>query len=106
VDKKLEKEANRYIQQWPEEKIALENGRWGPFIRFGKQMMKIPKAETGEKYTAEQLGSLSLDQVKHMILAEDPQAFDKKTAKRKTAKTAAKKPAAKRAVKKAAARKK
>jgi len=106
VDKKLEKEANRYIQQWPEEKIALENGRWGPFIRFGKLMMKIPKAETGEKYTAEQLATLSLDQVKQMILAEDPQAFDKKTAKRKAAKTAAKKPATKRAVKKAAARKK
>ncbi len=41
IEKKIEKEANRYIQQWPEEKIALENGRWGPFIRFGKKMLKI-----------------------------------------------------------------
>ena len=40
IAKKMEKEANRFIQQWPEEKIALENGRWGPFIRFGKKMMK------------------------------------------------------------------
>ncbi|MEO6538878.1 MAG: type I DNA topoisomerase, partial [Ferruginibacter sp.] len=30
IEKKLEKEANRFIQQWPEEKIAIENGRWGP----------------------------------------------------------------------------
>ena len=36
IEKKVEKEANRFIQQWPAEKIALENGRWGPFIRFGK----------------------------------------------------------------------
>ncbi len=41
IEKKLEKEANRYIRQWPEEKIAIENGRWGPFIRFGKKMLKL-----------------------------------------------------------------
>ena len=107
IDKKLEKEANRYIQQWPEEKIAIENGRWGPFIRFGKQMMKITKKPDGEKFTAEELAVVSLDNVKQMILQQDPQAFDKKTAKRKTGKAAAKKPAAKRAAtKKASALKK
>src|SRR5690606_37126896 len=31
IEKKVAKEANRYIQQWIEEKIAIENGRWGPF---------------------------------------------------------------------------
>ena len=31
IEKKIEKEANRFIKQWPEEKIAIENGRWGPF---------------------------------------------------------------------------
>ena len=41
IEKKIEKEANRFIQQWPEEKIAIENGRWGPFIRFGKKMLKL-----------------------------------------------------------------
>src|SRR5690606_10066870 len=30
VEKKIAKEANRFVQQWPDEKIAIENGRWGP----------------------------------------------------------------------------
>ena len=56
--KKLDKEANRYIQQWPSEKISIENGRWGPFIRFGKKMLKvIGKGEKG-KYTAEELATI------------------------------------------------
>ncbi|HEX8332153.1 MAG TPA: type I DNA topoisomerase, partial [Segetibacter sp.] len=37
IEKKVDKEANRYIQQWPAEKISIENGRWGPFLRFGKK---------------------------------------------------------------------
>ena len=37
IEKKIVKEANRYVREWPEEKIAIENGRWGPFIRFGKK---------------------------------------------------------------------
>lgn len=40
---KLEKEANRYIHQWPEEKISVENGRYGPFIRFGKKNFYLKK---------------------------------------------------------------
>ncbi|NDB53778.1 MAG: DNA topoisomerase I, partial [Chitinophagaceae bacterium] len=39
IEAKIKKEANRYIHRWPEEKIALENGRWGPMIRFGKKMI-------------------------------------------------------------------
>ena len=40
IEAKVKKESNRYIQQWPDEKISIENGRWGPFIRFGKKMLK------------------------------------------------------------------
>ena len=95
IEKKIEKEANRFIQQWPEEKIALENGRWGPFIRFGKKMLKVTAKPEGGKYTPEEVASLSLEEVKKMILKQDPKAFDKKAAKKKTApkKTAAKKSA-------------
>ena len=98
IEKKLEKESNRYIQQWPEEKISIENGRWGPFIRFGKQMLKITgrKAEN-EKYTAEDLAVIPIDAVKKMIETQMPDAFVKKAAK-KTA--APKKVAAKKAAKK------
>ena len=34
---KIEKEANRYITQWTDLNLALENGRWGPFIRFKRR---------------------------------------------------------------------
>ncbi|MGN6800416.1 MAG: type I DNA topoisomerase [Ginsengibacter sp.] len=96
IEKKIEKEANRYIQQWPEEKIAIENGRWGPFIRFGKKMMKITAKPEGGKYTPEELAQVSIEDVKKMIVQQEPNAFDKK-AKKKAApkKTAAKKTAAK-----------
>lgn len=95
ISAKLEKEANRYIQQWEKEKISIENGRWGPFIKFGKGMFKIPKKEDGSKYEAEELQTVSLDEVKKWITDQDKTAFaeKKKPAAKKTAakKTATKK---------------
>lgn len=70
ISAKIEKEANRYIQQWEKEKISIENGRWGPFIRQGKAMLKIPKKEDGSKYEAEELATISLDEVKKWISAQ------------------------------------
>ena len=63
---KVEKEANRYIQQWPKEKIAIENGRWGPFFRVKKKSVKIPKVN-GKKLEKEELAALSLEEVKKLI---------------------------------------
>lgn len=94
ISAKLEKEANRYIQQWEKEKISIENGRWGPFIKFGKAMFKIPKKEDGSKYEAEELQTVSLDEVKKWITDQDKTAFAEKK-KPAAKKTAAKKPAAK-----------
>ncbi len=91
IDAKLEKEANRYIQQWEKEKISIENGRWGPFIKFGKAMFKIPKNKKDEKYTAEELQEVSLDEVKKWISAQDKNAFKEKPKKAPAKKTAAKK---------------
>ena len=87
ISAKLEKEANRYIQQWEKEKISIENGRWGPFIKFGKGMFKIPKKEDGSKYEAEELQTVSLDEVKKWITDQDKTAFaeKKKPAAKKTA---------------------
>jgi DNA topoisomerase-1 len=76
IEAKLVKEANRFIQQWPDEKIALENGRWGPEVVYNKKRLRLPKG----KYTVEALATVSLDEVKAMILAMDPKAFDKKKA--------------------------
>jgi DNA topoisomerase-1 len=78
IDAKVKKEANRYIQQWPAEKISIENGRWGPFIRFGKEMIKLGKNATGAKFTEDELMTLSLEEVKKMIETVNPKAFDKK----------------------------
>ena len=94
ISAKLEKEANRYIQQWEKEKISIENGRWGPFIKFGKAMFKIPKKEDGSKYEAEELKTVSLDEVKKWITDQDKTAFAEKK-KPAAKKTVAKKPATK-----------
>jgi DNA topoisomerase-1 len=96
---KVQKEANRYIQRWPDEKIAIENGRWGPFIRWGKKMVRIPRKADDSKYSAEEAAAFSLEETKKMIEAEVPGAFSKKEKK-----PAAKKKAA--VKKKAAPRKK
>ncbi|MDF0718955.1 type I DNA topoisomerase [Kaistella sp. PBT33-4] len=106
IEAKLEKEANRYIRQWEDEKISIENGRWGPFIKFGKKMFKIPKTKKDEKYTAEELAEVSLDEVKKWITAQDKDAFKEKPKKAAVKKTAVKKPAAKKTAKKPAAKKK
>lgn len=96
IGKKLEKEANRYIQQWPAEKISIENGRWGAFIKFGKKALKLGRKKDGEKYTPEELATISVEEVKNMIEEQVPGAFTKKAAKKtatpkKTSKKAAKK---------------
>jgi DNA topoisomerase-1 len=99
IEKKIEKEANRFILNFPEEKISVENGRWGPFIKFNKKMLKL----TGKKYTPEEAALLSLDEVKAMIEAQVPNAFAKAAPKKAAAKKAAvtkKAPAKKAAAKK------
>ncbi|MBK7762367.1 MAG: type I DNA topoisomerase [Bacteroidetes bacterium] len=84
IEKKVEKEANRYILNFPEEKISVENGRWGPFIKFQKKMLKLLKAD-GSKMTAEEAAVLDLAEVKKMIETQLPNAFIKKAAPKKAA---------------------
>ncbi|TVR89884.1 MAG: type I DNA topoisomerase [Saprospirales bacterium] len=83
IKAKIEKEKNRYIQKWEDEKINLENGRWGPFIRFGKKSVKLPKKKDNTRYTPEEAKEFTLDQVKKFIEMEIPGAFEKKTRKKK-----------------------
>ncbi len=83
IEKKIEKEANRFIQQWPTDKISIENGRWGPFIRFGKKMLKLVGKGAAGKFTPEELAVMPLEEVKKMILVQEPKAFDKAPAKKK-----------------------
>jgi DNA topoisomerase-1 len=99
IGKKVEKEANRMIKQWPAEKISIENGRWGPFIRFTKKMLKMGRKADGGKYTAEDLVDIDIAVIKKMIEEQLPDAFTKKVKaaakKNATPKKTAKKTAAK-----------
>ena len=76
IDAKSEKEANRFIHNFTADKITVENGRWGPFIRFGKHMLNMKKE--GKRLTAEDAATLTLEEIKKMIEIEVPDAFVKK----------------------------
>jgi DNA topoisomerase-1 len=52
-------------------------------------MLKLGKKPDDTKYTAEELSSVSLDDVKKMIEAQVPDAFMKKAAKKTATKKAA-----------------
>ncbi|MCB0543736.1 MAG: type I DNA topoisomerase [Saprospiraceae bacterium] len=84
IQQKIEKEANRYIHKWDEEKISVENGRWGPYIRFKKKNIKFPKVD-GKKVNAEMAKEMNLEKIKEFIELEVPDAFSKgkKKAKKK-----------------------
>jgi DNA topoisomerase-1 len=79
IEAKLSKEANRFIHRWEDEKISVENARWGPVIKFGKKIISMPKKADGTRSTADDAAALTLEQVKKLIEAEIPDAFAKKT---------------------------
>lgn len=78
VEAKLKKEENRIIQQWPEEKITIENARWGPVLKFSKKIIKLPRKADETKYTADELKEISINEIKKIILKAMPKAFGKK----------------------------
>ncbi len=52
IEEKRQKDKDKVIRVFEENVEArIENGRWGPFVRFGKQNLKIPKATEVEKIT-------------------------------------------------------
>lgn len=83
IEEKRQKDKDKIIRVFEENPEArIENGRWGPFVRFGKQNIKIPKGTEIEQITYE-------DVVKWA--EEDPKASKtiKKPAKKATAKKTA-----------------
>jgi DNA topoisomerase-1 len=94
IDAKIKKEENRYITRWPAEKISLENGRWGPLVKYGKKLIYLPKKEDGSRTTVEEAKALSLEAIKAIIETQVPGAFAKKkvtAAPKKTKKASPKK---------------
>jgi DNA topoisomerase I len=107
IEAKVKKEANRYIHRWPDEKISVENARWGPIIKFNKKILKLDLKADGTKYTAEEAAAFSLEDIKKMIVAQIPNAFGKKkAASKKKAEPKKKVAASKPANKKSAVKKK
>lgn len=91
IKEKRQKDIEKVIRVFDENPDAqIENGRWGPFVRFGKQNLKIPKGTDVSAITYEDVLKWA---------AEDPKAS-------KTAKKITKKPAAKKVTTKKAAVKK
>ncbi len=78
IDAKVNKESNRYIHNWPDLKLSVENGRWGPFIRFGKKFINLPKNSEGKKMSDADAFQLDLEDIKKLVEAEVPGAFDVK----------------------------
>lgn len=89
IQEKRQKDIEKVIRVFDENPDAqIEQGRWGPFIRFGKQNLKIPKGTEIEK--------ISYEDVLKWAEADAPKG---KTVKAKAAekKTVAKKATAKKA---------
>ena len=83
---KEEKEANRYIHRWEDLKLSVENGRWGPLVRFGKKKFNLPKKEDGSRVTPEEAAKFTLEQVKEMVEETIPGAFAVKPKKKRATK--------------------
>ena len=87
IQAKVEKEANRYIHRWEEDKLSVENGRWGPYIKYKKKNFKIGKKEDGSKFDEEEVRAWTKEDVIKIIEDQAPGTVkQKKKPKAKTAK--------------------
>lgn len=95
IKEKRQKDIDKIIRVFEEnEEARIENGRWGPFIRLGKQNIKIPKGTEVETITYEDV-----------LKWADADPKGKAKAAKKTATTAKKAPAKKAPAKKATTKK-
>lgn len=100
---KRESDANKLIKAFPErEDVLLLNGRWGAYLKIGKDNFKLPKGTEAEKLTLEECIAIAESQPRSKKGAPAKKIAAKKTiVKKPTAKkTTTKKPAAKKVVKK------
>jgi DNA topoisomerase-1 len=78
IIEKRKKDADKLIKAFDEDPtVKILNGRWGPYIEFGKQNVKIPKDKEPE--------SLTFEECKALAAAADkaPKKGGKKFAKKK-----------------------
>ncbi|MBD1425318.1 type I DNA topoisomerase [Sphingobacterium arenae] len=85
IQEKRQKDKEKVIRVFAENAEAqIENGRWGPFIRFGKQNVKIPKGTEIEKITYEDVLKWAEADPKGKAKAAAKTATAKKTTKKKS----------------------
>jgi len=80
---KINKENTRFIQQWESQNISIERGRWGPFIRFKKEMISFPKTD-GVKVDDDMAAQFDIEAIKKIIEKQLPDAFKVKTTAKKS----------------------
>lgn len=73
IDQKRKKESERIILEYPEANISIEKGKWWPFIRHKKDSYKL--LQKGKKVDPETLSSLSREDVRDIIIDQNPKAF-------------------------------
>ena len=57
---KREEDANKYIKTFDEdENVFVINGKFGPYIKFGKKNVKIPKEKVPESLTFQECKELA-----------------------------------------------
>ena len=54
----IEKEKNKFIKEFTEEGIQVLNGRFGPYVKKGKENFKIPKGTNAAELTLEQCNEI------------------------------------------------
>ncbi|MFN0276192.1 MAG: type I DNA topoisomerase [Chitinophagales bacterium] len=55
INAKDHKDANKTIHDWPEQEIQVLNGRFGPYIKKGKENFKIPKGKVAKELILEEV---------------------------------------------------
>ncbi|TVR39697.1 MAG: type I DNA topoisomerase [Cryomorphaceae bacterium] len=95
IEAKMEQERNRMIKTFPEnEDVQVLNGRFGPYIKIGKDNFKIPKDLEPASLTLDQCLKIAEEAPKTARRGKSTKAATSKAAKPKKA-PAKKKPAAK-----------
>ncbi|GAA4788620.1 type I DNA topoisomerase [Olivibacter ginsenosidimutans] len=85
IELKRKKDLEKIIKTFDEDPEArIEQGRWGPFIRFGKQNIKIPKGKEATKITYADI--LSLAEAEHKTPTTGKKKAPTKAVKSKTVK--------------------
>lgn len=86
-----EAKAKATIKEFPEEKIQILIGQYGPYIKQGRKNFKIPKSVEAENLTLEETLEIIAKDPKSKTTAKKRSSTKKSTAKKTTAKKTASK---------------